>query len=39
MDGIFPQLCALGVVQMVIIAMMILIFNKIFKTKAGLEAS
>ena len=38
-DGIFPQLCALGVVQIVIIAVMILIFNKIFKAKTELEAS
>lgn len=38
-DGIFPQLCALGVVQIVIIAGVILIFNKVFKTKTGLEAT
>jgi iron(III) transport system permease protein len=34
-DGIFPQLCALGVVQIVIIGVLVLIFNKVFKTKTG----
>lgn len=36
-DGIYPQLCALGVVQIFVIFVLIVGFNKIFKTKAGLE--
>lgn len=36
-DGIYPQLCALGVVQIVVIFVSILVFNKLFKTRAGLE--
>lgn len=32
-DGIYPQLCALGVIQVLVISVLILIFNTIFKTR------